>query len=166
MKLKQTHQIKLKLFFKDLKEVKSRYVAKSLENKIWDIWHKHPSDNLLTDRLNFATQLMQQGNYQYALHIFTSFINKDPKWSEAWNKRATLLYLMGDYDRSLRDIKHGLELEPRHFGALSGRVQIYIKLENYQKPLIDLYQIKKIYPKSIGNEIIPELKNLINGLNI
>ena len=83
-----------------------------------------------------------------------------------WNKRATLLYLMGDYDRSLRDIKHVLELEPRHFGALSGRVQIYIKLENYEKALIDLSQIKKIYPTSIGNKIIPELKNLINGLNI
>jgi len=109
---------------------------------------------------------MQQGNYQYALHIFTSIINKDPKWSEAWNKRATLLYLMEEYDRSLRDIKHVLELEPRHFGALSGRAQIYIKLENYEKALIDLNQVKKIYPASIGSEIIPELKNLINGLNI
>ena len=66
--------------------------------------------------------MIQQRNYQYALHIFTKIINKDPKWSEAWNKRATLLYLMGDYDRSLSDIKHVLELEPRHFGALSGRV--------------------------------------------
>ena len=83
IKADSSNQIKLKLFFKDLKEVKSRYEAKSLENKIWEIWHRHPNDDLLTDRLNFATQLMQQGNYQYALHIFTSIINKDPKWSEA-----------------------------------------------------------------------------------
>jgi tetratricopeptide (TPR) repeat protein len=166
IKADSSNQIKLKLFFKDLKEVKSRYEAKSLEYKIWEIWHKHPSDDLLTDRLNFATQLMQQRNYQYALHIFTSIINKDPNWSESWNKRATLLYLIEDYDRSLKDIKHVLELEPRHFGALSGRAQIYIKLENYEKAIIDLNQVKKIHPTSISNEIILELKNLINGLNI
>ena len=59
IKANSPNQIKLKLFFKDLKEVKSRYEAKLLENKIWDIWHKHPSDDLLTDRLNFATQLMK-----------------------------------------------------------------------------------------------------------
>jgi len=47
------------------------------------------------------------------------------------------------YDRSLKDIKHLLEVEPRHFGALSGRAQIYIKLENYEKAIIDLNQVKK-----------------------
>jgi len=73
---------------------------------------------------------------------------------------------MEDYDKSLKDIKHVLELELRHFGALSGRAQIYIKLENYEKAIIDLNQVKKIHPTSIGNEIIPGLKNLINGLNI
>ena len=50
---------------------------------------------------------------------------------------------MEEYDRSLKDIKHVIELEPRHFGALSGRAQTYIKLENYEKAIIDLYQVKK-----------------------
>ena len=74
---------------------------------------------------------MYQGSFDYALQIFTNIIHKDPSWSEAWNKRATLLFLMNDFSQSLKDIDQVLKLEPRHFGALSGRAQIYIKQERF-----------------------------------
>ena len=41
-------------------------------------------------------------------------------------KKATLLYLINDFRRSLKDIDHVLKLEPRHFGALSGRAKYLI----------------------------------------
>ena len=157
---------KLNTYFKQLEQTKTKLDGGILEKKIWSIWHKHPSDKFLTDKLDFATQLMYKGNYQYALQIFTNIIHRDPNWSEAWNKRATLLYLMNDFQRSLKDIDHTLKLEPRHFGALSGRAQIYIKLEEYEKAIDDLKKIKNIYPTSVGNEIIPELEKFIKGLNI
>ena len=161
-----TNEQKLNTYFKQLEQTKTKFNGGILEKKIWSIWHKHPSDEFLTDKLDFATQLMYSGNYQYALQIFTNIIHKDPGWSEAWNKRATLLYLMNDFHRSLKDIDHTLKLEPRHFGALSGRAQIYIKLEKYEKALDDLKKIKNIHPTSVGNEIIPELEKFIKGLNI
>ena len=157
---------KLNTYFKQLKQTKNKLDGGMLEKKIWSIWHKHPSDKFLTDKLDFATQLMYRRNYHYALQIFTNIIYRDPGWSEAWNKRATLLYLMNDFQRSLKDIDHTLKLEPRHFGALSGRAQIYIKLEEYEKALDDLKKIKNIHPTSVGNEIIPELEKFIKGLNI
>ena len=161
-----TDKQKLNTYFKLLEKTKTKLDGEMLEKKIWSIWHKHPSDKFLTDKLDFATQLMYRGNYQYALQIFTNIIYEDPVWSEAWNKRATLLYLMNDFQKSLKDIDHTLKLEPRHFGALSGRAQIYIKLEEYEKALVDLKKLKNIHPTSGGNEIIPELEKFIKGLNI
>ena len=59
-----------------------------------------------------------------------------------------------------------MALEPRHFGALSGRAQIFIELGEYQKAINDLNKVKKISPVISSNKIIPKLEKLIGGLNI
>ena len=81
-----------------------------------------------------------------ALKLFTDIIKEDPKWAEGWNKRATLLFIMGNYEKSLDDIEKVLDLEPRHFGALSGRAQIYLSYKQYEKAIDDLRKAKSIYP--------------------
>ena len=73
---------------------------------------------------------------------------------------------MKDYQKSLNDISRVLDLEPRHFGALSGRAQIYIDLELYQEALKDLQDAKKIHPVIRGNKLIDELEKLINGQSV
>ena len=69
---------------------------------------------------------------------------------------------MKEYDLSLFDIEKTLDLEPRHFGALSGRDQIYIDLKKYQKALDNLILTKEIYPLSKGNKVIPKLEKILN----
>jgi tetratricopeptide (TPR) repeat protein len=59
-------------------------------------------------------------NYEVALALLDKIVDLQPDWAEAWNKRATVRYLVDDYDGSMADIAHVLKLEPRHFGALSG----------------------------------------------
>ncbi|MEC8122164.1 MAG: hypothetical protein VX113_09625, partial [Pseudomonadota bacterium] len=55
-----------------------------------------------------------------AERIFTEIISAHPTHAEAWNKRATVRFMRGDDKGSRSDIARVIDLEPRHFGALSG----------------------------------------------
>ena len=125
-------------------------------------WNLHPKSEFLTNKLKLGTELMENGQHNYAYKIFSNIIFEDPNWSEAWNKRATVLFLMKKYELSLKDIDKTLDLEPRHFGALSGRAQIYIDLKEYQKALNNLIQTKEIYPLSNGTKVIPKLEKILD----
>ena len=156
------HKNKLEKFFIDLKNSKNLNEAIVVEKNIWNLWNLHPKNQFLTNKLELGTELMESGQHKYAYKIFSNIIYEDPNWSEAWNKRATVLFLMKEYDLSLEDIKKTLDLEPRHFGALTGRAQIYIDLMEYQKALENLILTKEIYPFSRGVDIIPKLEKILN----
>lgn len=67
-----------------------------------------------------AVAAMGTNNLPIALALLDKIVVLQPAWAEAWNKRATVRYLMGDDQQSMVDIARVLVLEPRHFGALSG----------------------------------------------
>ena len=115
-----SQKIILNKLFDQLIEANDSNNAEQLEKKIWSIWIIHPKDNRLTDKMELGTELMQYGDYNYALKVFDNIIVNDPQWSEAWNKRATVYFLMNKFKNSLDDINKVLSIEPRHFGALSG----------------------------------------------
>ena len=118
----------LNILFKELLNAKNLQQAEKLEDQIWNNWTRHPNNDYLTNKLENGTYSMYHQQYRMALKLFTDVINEDPKWAEGWNKRATLLFMLGEYEKSLDDIEKVLDLEPRHFGALSGRAQIYLSL--------------------------------------
>ena len=102
-----------------------------------------------------------------AYELFTQIIATEPDWSEVWNKRATVLYLMNRYESSLDDIKITLTLEPRHFGALSGQALNYIELKQYEKAIQSYKAAQKIYPLlDSAIKMIPELQDLLNDQTI
>ncbi|MEH6545856.1 MAG: tetratricopeptide repeat protein [Sneathiella sp.] len=110
--------------FSALSETDNYNEGKVIERSIWTIWLTSGSDTidfLMAQGMNY----MSQGALAKSLTLFTSIIKIDPEYSEAWNKRATVLFLMGEFDASVEDIGRTLELEPRHFGALSGLGQIF-----------------------------------------
>jgi len=152
--------------FNQLEKVNNAKSAVLLEKKIWSIWNEHPTNNKLTERLEFGIELMQYGNYNYALKVFDNIIVTDPKWSEAWNKRATVYFLMSQFANSLDDIDNVLRIEPRHFGALSGQARIFIKLQKYEKAIKSLERTLKFYPSFKSGEMIPEIKKLIREESI
>ena len=81
------------------------------------------------DRLfAIGVEQMTERRGETAVETFTTIIDRRPEFAEGWNKRATVLYLMGEYDRSLADCAEVMKRNPPHFGALSGYGMIYLKL--------------------------------------
>ncbi|WP_075522908.1 tetratricopeptide repeat protein [Candidatus Pelagibacter communis] len=153
--------IKLDRLFDDLKNLNSKLTYET-EQQIWKIWSTHPTDQKLTTILNQGSELVLSQKYVEAVHVFSKIIKLDPTWAEAWNKRATVLYLLGDYEGSQRDINEVLKLESRHFGALSGQGLVNIKLKNYEKAIKSYQQALEIYPSMKSHKImIKQIEELI-----
>ena len=74
---------------------------------------------------------------------------------------------MGNYELSQKDIDVVLNLEKRHFGALSGQGLVQTALQNYEKAIESYIEAHKIYPAMITNLImIEKLKTLIQKESI
>mgnify|MGYP000076530394 FL=1 len=154
--------IELNQLFEQLKKSDDISIALDIEMKIWSIWSKHPTQEKLTQSLSKGSELMAEGELESAYKIFSTIIDSAPNWAEGWNKRATVLYLMGRYYDSLNDIDEVLKLESRHFGALSGQGLVQIKLGNYEKAIKSYQAVQKIYPSIRAAKVmIPQLRKLI-----
>jgi tetratricopeptide (TPR) repeat protein len=132
--------------FQLMKQTTSLEVAADAENRIWQIWLQHEDDEIEA-RLNLATLAMDQ-NSGRALQGLTELIDDAPDFAEAWNKRATLYYLLGDYTASAADIKRTLALEPRHFGALSGLGLVHLAMKEYVEAKDAFEAVLKIHPNN------------------
>jgi len=153
--------VKLNRLFSELK-IDNATLVYGTEQKIWEIWSTHPTDPNLTIELSKGTKLMQGNTLAESIKIFSNLIDLDPSWAEAWNKRATALYLIGDYEGSQKDIDKVLELEDRHFGALAGQGLVNIKLENYEKAIESYKRAQEIYPAMQSPKImIEQIEQLI-----
>ncbi len=138
-----------------------------IEQRIWKIWSTHPNNDKFTSMLAEGSKFINNQNFLKAEKIFTNLINLDPNWAEAWNKRATVLYMMGEFKRSQNDINKVLELEKRHFGALAGEGLVNIELGNYEKALSSYLRAIEINPSMTSPEImINEIKELIKKESI
>ena len=99
-----------------------------VESAMWSVWSR--SGDEMVDRL-FAVGVEQMGQRQLeaAAETFSRIIQRRPEFAEGWNKRATVYFLLGDYNRSLADCDEVMARNPYHWGALSGYGMIYMQLD-------------------------------------
>lgn len=133
--------------------------AYEIEDMIWEIWTDHP-DPLPLSMMNNAIAAVAQKHYATAEHLFSELVTMWPEWAEAWNKRATLYFLMGRDADSVRDIHRVLELEPRHFGAMSGFAQICLRRGDRGSALVAFEAALRVNPHlNIVQNAVVELQH-------
>ena len=109
---------RLPALFETLQTASNPLEASSTEQEIWRIWHTSPNDEALAIMQEARTAL-DLGDAETAISKLNVLIQKNPEFAEAWNQRAIVLYMTGDFEGSLRDVNRTVALEPNHFGAYS-----------------------------------------------
>jgi len=126
-----------------------------ITNQIWKIWNEI-DDPKVTRLFETGVQMISLGFYKRSIDYFNKVIISKPNFAEAWNKRATAHFMMGNFDLSMEDISQTLLLEPRHFGALDGMGLIFIHLNEHEKAIEIYDKMLEIFPNSIGTKLKKE----------
>jgi tetratricopeptide (TPR) repeat protein len=109
-------------------------IRAAAQNVMWAIWLRSGSDEIDTLMVE-GVRLMESQQYAEAVEVFDRIIARVPKFAEGYNKRATAYYLMQEFEKSVADIHKTLELNPVHFGALSGMGLCYLGLDEPRQAL-------------------------------
>jgi tetratricopeptide (TPR) repeat protein len=162
--VQQSQTDELDSLFAKLRDPATGSEVLRIEPKIWSLWMSQGSA-LENQQLAEATDAMGIRAYPKSLEKLNALIVASPNFSEAFNKRATLYYLIGRYDESLEDITKTLDLEPRHFGALSGRGMVFLKQGKNAEALRAFKEALAINPTMTGTKLsVQQLEKLLPEL--
>ena len=139
----------LDTLFAKLQDATDPMAIQSLEEAIWEQWTMVPGEAERGLMLRGIAE-MQQQELRDAIVTFSKLIEMAPQLSEAWNKRATVYWLLGDLPRSLSDICETVKREPRHFGAYSGLGMIRAQMGEHARAAAAFELAKKWNPHIVG----------------
>ncbi|WP_422004228.1 tetratricopeptide repeat protein [Pyruvatibacter mobilis] len=152
--------------FDKLAEAESPAEADLIENEIWRLWLQSGSAtvDLMVAR---GTEALRSQDYAVALDLFSMAVELAPDYPEGWNKRATLYYVIDDYEAAISDISQVLVREPRHWAALMGLAVMMDDLDRKDAALTAYRQAVAINPQlDDAHEAIKRLEVEVEGRGI
>jgi tetratricopeptide (TPR) repeat protein len=100
--------------------------------------------DLLTER---ARQAMSGHDFPLAIELLDRATTLEPGWSEGWNRRATVFWLLKDQDGAIADLKRTLVIEPRHYEAWAALGRIYLSMDEKVRALEAFRRAAALYPR-------------------
>lgn len=140
--------------------------AEQITERIYEIWSRSGSDSmdLLLER---GRDALTAGNSKLAIEHFTALVDHAPDFAEAYNGRATAYFQDGKYGLSLEDIRRTLQLNPRHFGAMSGLALILEEIDRPDDALAAWREVETINPNQQGlAEALVRLERRVEGYKL
>jgi tetratricopeptide (TPR) repeat protein len=136
-------------------------VQASASEAIWRIWGR--SGDAAIDKLYArGVRQMQDSNLVEALATFNEIVRRKPAFAEGWNKRATIYFALGDFNRSLKDCDEVLKRNPNHFGAMAGAGQMHLQMGNPELALKFFRRAVEVNPTLEGPaQVIPMLERFL-----
>jgi len=130
-------------------------VREAALSTVWQLWGR--SGDAAVDRLyQQGVDAMNAQELAQAHVIFSQIIAKRPQFAEGWNKRATIYYMTGQYQLSVKDCEEVLKRIPQHFGALVGYSQMLAEQGRPERALELLERALKVNPYVSNAEFMME----------
>ena len=136
---------------------------------IWQLWG-HSGDVAIDREFQQGVELMSAGDLTHAIDMFSHIIEQQPAFAEAWNKRATVYFMIGQYDLSIQDCEEVLKRVPQHFGALSGYARMLVDKGQFERALDYMERANLVNPQmqnaqdmilQLRKQIFAKKKNMV-----
>ena len=119
---------------------------------LWNLWLSQAGEKA-ESRIRTGTKQMDRRQYELAQQEFENLVMDYPKFAEAHNKLATVLYMQEKYVQSIRECEITLEMNPNHFGAWNGLGLCHFRLAHYQKAIESFNTALTIQPYADFNKV-------------
>ncbi|TIO09730.1 hypothetical protein [Mesorhizobium sp.] len=140
-----TREARLDQLFADLKRERNEKAAERIAARISNEWAQSGSASIDL-MMQWSQKAIEDQKFDVALDFLDQVVTLQPAFAEGWNRRATAHFLMKNFGKSMSDIDRTLQLEPRHFGALSGLAQIMAVTGHKESALEAWQRVLAIYP--------------------
>jgi tetratricopeptide (TPR) repeat protein len=120
-------------------------VRRTASSALWDLWY-HAAGEDAFERVQVLLSALRFHDYSRALRVADQLVEKYPAYGEAWNRRATLLWLMGRYEESIADCRHVLALNPDQFAAWQGMGLCQLHVGDLRGALHSLRAARRLQP--------------------
>ncbi|RWQ34462.1 MAG: hypothetical protein EOS21_27800 [Mesorhizobium sp.] len=140
-----TREARLDQLFVDLKRERNEKAAERIAARISNEWSQSGSASIDL-MMQWSQKAVEEKKFDVALDFLDQVVTLQPAYAEGWNRRATVHFMMNNFGKSMADIDRTLQLEPRHFGALSGLAQIMAVTGHKQSALEAWQRVLSIYP--------------------
>jgi len=96
-----------------------------------------------------AYKAADERRYEEALKQLDGIIAQYPDFAEALNRRASVLWQLGEFKKSLADCERAVALNPNHFGAWQGLGVCHLQLGDFAAACRSLRTALKIDPHDV-----------------
>lgn len=135
-----------------------RETAQAAADTLWTLWFRG-DDPAQSKELQRLVRLRDRDKQLAGLE---ALLRKAPRFAEAYNQRAIVLFRLNHFERSIADCEKTLELNPHHFGAQAGLGQCYLQMRKHRAALRAFRNALRINPRMDG--VAQTIRALENAL--
>jgi tetratricopeptide (TPR) repeat protein len=132
--------------FETLRSASNETEGRYAEDAIWKFWFNQAPTPQIRSTLDASIKRREAYDFEAAEILLDDVIKQAPDYAEGYNQRAFIRFLRDKQMLAQQDALRALELEPDHFGAISGLFHILSKLNKKDAALVTLQRGVSLHP--------------------